>query len=100
MRLKQGFFMKRKLIRSVAAACLCAGFLAGNAIAGEWADACTERLEADGRDASGCSCLEGEIEANPSLEEEFLGLAEIDDPAERFDSASDDAKAAMSSCTR
>lgn len=76
-------------------------FVVGSsAMAGEWADACVERLEADGRDTSGCACLEAEVEANPSLEEEFLALAEIEDAAERFSSASDEAKAAMASCTR
>ena len=77
-----------------------ASLFATSAVAGEWADACTERLEADGRDASGCSCLEAEIEANPDLIDEFLALGEIEDAAERFETASDDAKAAMSSCTR
>ncbi|PQA88158.1 hypothetical protein [Hyphococcus luteus] len=67
--------------------------------AGEWADACVETLEADGRDASGCSCLEEEIVAN-DLADEFLELAEIADPGERYDAASDDAKAAMDKCTR
>jgi hypothetical protein len=77
-----------------------AGFVSTSASAGEWADACVERLEADGRDTSGCSCLEAEIEANPSLEEEFMSLGEIEDPAERFDAASSEAQAAMSQCTR
>ncbi|MEZ5920885.1 MAG: hypothetical protein R3C60_05980 [Parvularculaceae bacterium] len=70
------------------------------ALAGEWADACKERLEADGRDTSGCTCLEDEINANPGLEEEFQTLAAIEDPAERYGEASDAAKAAMDACTR
>lgn len=74
--------------------------IAPAANAGEWADACVERLEADGRDSSGCTCLEDEITANPSLEEEFLALGEVEDPEERFSSASDEAKAAMGKCTR
>lgn len=82
------------------AAFVAMGLLMTSASAGEWADACTERMEADGRDASGCVCLEGEIEANPSLEDEFMSLAEIEDPAERFEDASADAQAAMQACTR
>ena len=70
------------------------------AFAGEWADQCVERLEADGRDSSGCACLESEIEANPSLVDEFTSLGAIEDPAERFAAASADAQAAMQNCTR
>lgn len=70
------------------------------ALAGEWADACTARLEADGRDTSGCQCLEDAIAANPSLEDEFLELAEIADPKARYEAASAEAKAAMDDCTR
>lgn len=81
------------------AASVSAGLLSASAFAGEWADACVATLEADGRDASGCACLEEEIIAN-DLADEFLALAEIDDPAERYSSASDDAKAAMDKCTR
>lgn len=84
---------------SIAATAATALLISG-ATAGEWADACVERLEADGRDSSGCSCLEAEIEANPSLEDEFTALAAIEDPAERFDAASGDAQAAMAKCTR
>lgn len=67
--------------------------------AGELADACVAALEADGRDASGCSCLEEEALAN-DLVDEFLALGEIEDPAQRYASASDEAKAAMDKCTR
>jgi len=81
----------------LSAAAFCA---AGTASAGEWADACKARLEADGRDTSGCACLEAKITEKPSLEQEFLALAEIADPASRYASASADAKAAMDSCTR
>ncbi len=70
------------------------------ASAGEWADACIARLEADGRDTSGCQCLEDAITANPALEDEFLALAEIADPKARYEAASADAKAAMDDCTR
>ena len=77
-----------------------ASFTLGAANAGEWADQCVERLEADGRDTSGCSCLEAEIEANPEMEDEFLDLAEISDPEERYEAASEEAQDAMDSCTR
>ena len=70
------------------------------ASAGEMADACTAQLEAEGRDASGCSCLEEEVMANPSLAEEFQELGSIADPEERYSSASADAQAAMDKCTR
>ncbi len=76
-----------------------AGVFMSVSVAGEWADACVATLEADGRDTSGCACLEAEIEAN-DLSDEFLALADIADPAERYDAASDDAKAAMDKCTR
>ncbi len=79
------------------AASICA--LMAVSSAGELADACTAALEADGRDTSGCTCLEEEVVAN-NLEDEFLALGEIADPAERYASASDEAKAAMDKCTR
>ncbi|GJL90863.1 hypothetical protein [Hyphococcus sp.] len=66
---------------------------------GDLADACVAALEADGRDTSGCTCLEEEVEAN-DLVDEFLALGEIADPAERYEAASDEAKAAMNKCTR
>ncbi|MCB2112204.1 MAG: hypothetical protein R3C42_02035 [Parvularculaceae bacterium] len=78
----------------------CFASLSSAAYAGEMADACVARLEADGRDASGCGCIEAEVEANPALEEEFRDLAEIDDPAERYAAASDEARDVMDSCTR
>ncbi len=86
-----------KVLVSAAAA---AAALVSVAWAGEWADACAARLEADGRDTSGCQCLEDAIAANPSLEEEFRELAEIADPKARYEAASDVAKAAMDDCTR
>lgn len=89
--------MKPKVLLSSAAFL---GLTATGAAAGEWADACTERLEADGRDTSGCVCLEEQINANADLVEEFQALGEIEDPGERYASASDDAKAAMDACTR
>ncbi len=67
--------------------------------AGDLADACVAALEADGRDTSGCACLEEEVMAN-DLMEEFLELGEIADPADRYEAASDEAKAAMNKCTR
>ena len=76
-----------------------AGVMMSASFAGEWADACTATLEADGRDPSGCACLEAEIEAG-NLADEFLALADIADPAARYDAASDGAKAAMDKCTR
>jgi hypothetical protein len=80
--------------------CAAASALAAVAVAGEMTDACVARLEAEGRDTSGCSCLENKIAGNSDLESEFRELGEIDDPAERYASASDDAKAAMDACTR
>lgn len=77
-----------------------AAALSAVAFAGEMTDACVARLEAEGRDTSGCSCLEDRIAANPALESEFRELGEIEDPAERYDAASADAKAAMDACTR
>ncbi|HBK90203.1 MAG TPA: hypothetical protein DDZ68_00885 [Parvularcula sp.] len=85
--------------RIVAAAAAAAG-LTSIAWAGEWAEACVARLEADGRDTSGCQCLEDAITENPALEAEFRALAEIADPAARYHAASDAAKAAMDDCTR
>ncbi len=70
-----------------------------SAYAGELADACVAALEADGRDASGCSCLEEEAVAG-GLVDEFVALGEIADPAERYAAASDEAQAAMDKCTR
>jgi hypothetical protein len=76
-----------------------AGMAISPSFSGELADACVAALEADGRDTSGCSCLEEEALAN-DLVDEFLALGEIEDPAERYASASDEAKAAMDKCTR
>ncbi len=88
-----------KLIAGLATAGFAHGALTG-ASAGELADACVTQLEAEGRDTSGCSCLEEAVAADVSLQEEFLALGEISDPDQRYASASDDAKAAMDSCTR
>ena len=87
-------FLKKIGILAVVGA---VGVSAANA--GELADACAAALEADGRDASGCACLEEEAIAN-DLVDEFIALGEIADPAERYTSASDGAKAAMDKCTR
>jgi hypothetical protein len=70
------------------------------AFAGELTDACVARLQADGRDTSGCSCLEDRIAGNAELEAEFQTLKDIADPAARYEAASDAAKAAMDACTR
>ena len=81
------------------AALAAAGAIVSPSWAGEMADACTAALEAEGRDASGCACLEEEVIAN-DLADEFTALGEIADPEERYASASDEAKAAMDKCTR
>jgi len=90
--------MKLRKLSAVAAAVLCGSL--SFAYAGEMADACVAALEADGRDASGCDCLESEVTASASLQEEFLALGEIADAADRYAAASDEAKAAMDKCTR
>ena len=87
-------------MKVIIAAGAAAATLASVAAAGQWADACAARLEADGRDTSGCQCLEDAITENPALEEEFLELAEIADPKARYEAASAAAKAAMDECTR
>lgn len=76
-----------------------AAALGGVAYAGELADACAAKLEAEGRDASGCTCLEEEAVA-AGLVDEFTVLGEIADPQERYASASSEAKAVMDKCTR
>ena len=82
-------------------AALAASTLSFSAVsAGEMADACVAALKADGRDTSGCTCLEDEVTASTALQEEFQTLGAIADPAERYASASDEAKAAMDKCTR
>ncbi len=81
------------------AACA-AGLAMSASAAGELADSCKARLEADGRDTSGCTCLEERVQSDPALAEEMTRLGEIEDPAERYASASDAAKAAMDACTR
>ena len=82
------------------ASALSAGVLAASAAANELEDACVAQLEAEGRDTSGCGCLADMVSGNADLEEEFTALAEIADLEERYDAASDDAKAAMDACTR
>ena len=83
----------------ITAAAVCA-ISFSTASAGEMADACIAALEADGRDTSGCTCLEDAVSESAALQEEFQTLGAIADPAERYASASDDAKAAMDQCTR
>lgn len=87
-------------LTSVLAAAAALGACWAAANAGELADACTAALEAEGRDPSGCVCLENEVMADAALQEEFMSLGEIEDPAERYEAASDEAKAAMDKCTR
>lgn len=87
-------------INWIAAAAFAAALPLGAASAGEFADRCVERLEADGRDTSGCACLEGQIEGDQALIDELTALADIDDPAERYASASADARTVMDACTR
>ena len=87
-------------IKGFAAAFAASGVLFSTASAGEMADACKAALEAEGRDTSGCDCLEAEVSADAALAEEFQSLGEIADPTERYDAASDAAKAAMDKCTR
>ena len=91
----EGAMMKPILALVAASAALTA-----LAHAGEMADACVAKLEAEGRDTSGCGCLEGKVAADPALQAEFRALAEIDDRDARYAAASDDAKAAMDACTR
>lgn len=88
--------MNRKVFfATVAAACAAGSF----AMAGELEQACVAALEAEGRDTSGCACLEAEVVAN-DLVDEFLALGEIADVDERYEAASPAAKAAMDMCTR
>jgi hypothetical protein len=94
---KRGAYMR---LHSIIAIATGLSVLGGAASAGEWADQCAERLRADGRDTSGCTCLEERIGANPSLVDEFQQLGQIADPKDRYDAASANAKAAMDACTR
>jgi len=87
-------------MKFIVTAAIAASLTLSAANAGELADACVAALEAEGRDASGCSCLESEIAGNDALVEEFLSLGEMGDADERYAAASDEAKAAMDSCTR
>ena len=87
-------------LKVFAAAFAATGMLFSTASAGEMADSCKAALEAEGRDSSGCDCLEAEVTADAALAEEFQTLGEIADPAERYAAASDAAKAAMDKCTR
>ena len=74
--------------------------VSAGAQAGPLADDCKARMEADGRDSSGCDCLEQEVMSSDALLAEFQALGAIEDPAERYELASDEAKAAMDRCTR
>lgn len=89
--------MKKTLTWVIAAG---AAAFSASAFAGELADACAAALEAEGRDSSGCECLEAEVLASAALQEEFQSLGEIADPTARYEAASDEAKAAMDKCTR
>ncbi|MEO1136880.1 MAG: hypothetical protein AAFW68_09775, partial [Pseudomonadota bacterium] len=88
-----------KMLKKMIVGAAALGAMMSASIAGEWADACVATLEAEGRDASGCACLEEEIIAN-DLVDEFAELGEIADPAARYEAASDAAKTAMNKCTR
>lgn len=87
-------------IETLVAAAAAVATLMGAVSAGELADSCKARLEADGRDTSGCTCLENAVKDDPDLLAEMTELGEIEDPAERYAAASDEAKAAMNACTR
>ncbi|MEM8988741.1 MAG: hypothetical protein AAGC95_18680 [Pseudomonadota bacterium] len=85
----------KSIFAGAASVCLSASM----ASAGELADMCVASLEAEGRDTSGCACLEEQVMANDLLDE-FVSLGEISDPAERYAAASDAAKEVMDTCTR
>lgn len=89
-------------LTGIAAAAVAVSMLFGAAAvsAGELADACEARLKADGRDTSGCACLEEAVEGDQALIDELTALADIDDAAARYAAASDEAKAVMQMCTR
>jgi len=87
-------------LKSFCASLYAASLVLSGAWAGEMADACVAALEAEGRDTSGCSCLEDAIGGDEALIDEFTQLGEIADAGERYDSASDEAKAIMGQCTR
>ena len=88
------------MLKILFASALSAGVLAASAVANELEDACVAQMESEGRDTSGCSCLADMVAGDAGLQEEFMELAEIADLDERYDAASDDAKAAMDACTR
>lgn len=96
-KLTKGIIMRIGILCAASAAAV---FMTGAASAGEFAEACTARLEADGRDPAGCTCLEEKMQDDAALVEEMTALAEIDDPAERYGAASPAAQAAMDACTR
>lgn len=87
-------------IQTVLAAAFAASTLISVTNASELEDACVARMEADGRDPAGCTCLIEAIGDDESLIAELTELGAIDDPAERYSQASDAAKAAMDQCTR
>ena len=89
-----------RMIKTLAAGAFALSGMVGFAQAGELADACKAAMEAEGRDSSGCQCLEDAMGGDEALIAEFFELGEIEDPAERYASASDDAKAVMDKCTR
>lgn len=88
------------MIKTFALAAFAAATLSTAAFAGEMADQCIAQLKKEGRDTSGCTCLEEKVQSDPALAEEFQALGQIADPAARYAAASDGAKAAMDSCTR
>ncbi|MEO0397925.1 MAG: hypothetical protein AAF224_00720 [Pseudomonadota bacterium] len=91
--------MKKLLMLSAvtfSAAALAAPALANDEMIAQ----CQATMEAEGRDGSGCACLVEEVTADPALVEEFASLGDIADADERYEAASDAAKAAMDACTR
>ena len=91
---------KGALMKMIIALGAAVAAFAAVAYAGEMTDKCVARLAAEGRDTSGCGCLEDRIAGDADLEAEFRELGEIEDPTGRYEAASDAAKAAMDACTR
>ena len=87
-------------MRKVIAVSTALAMFAMGAEANEMVAQCEARMEADGRDPSGCQCLFDAVSGDAALQSEFESLGEIEDPAERYAAASAAARAAMDSCTR
>ena len=89
-----------KKIKTIAAFAVGSSAIFSVSHAGELADKCIAALEADGRDTSGCVCLEEAVAGNDALIAEMEALGAIADPGERYAAASADAQAVMDQCTR